>query len=162
MPVAAIGGEDGAGDDEDRTWGPIGALSGLAERLGGAVSETIGIDTEEVLLEFPTYGVPRVTAELTRRLVGFVRLLRANGFALIRELRRMPEWRDVPVVALSANELSPEERSARLERVMGVGRHGQNGRDGVERTVGRIQGLRCRRSPLPLPGSEHALERLTV
>ena len=31
---------------EDRSWGPIGALSGLAERLGGAVSETIGIDVE--------------------------------------------------------------------------------------------------------------------
>ena len=27
-------------------WGPIGALSGFAERLGGAVSETIGIDVE--------------------------------------------------------------------------------------------------------------------
>lgn len=32
--------------DADRAWGPIGALSGLAERLGGAVSETIGIDVE--------------------------------------------------------------------------------------------------------------------
>ncbi len=31
---------------EARGWGPIGVLSGLAERLGGAVSETIGIDTE--------------------------------------------------------------------------------------------------------------------
>jgi hypothetical protein len=32
--------------DEQRAWGPIGVLSGLAERLGGAVSETIGIDVE--------------------------------------------------------------------------------------------------------------------
>ena len=47
LPVAAIGGDDVAGDDEDRTWGPIGALSGFAERLGGAVSETIGIDTDD-------------------------------------------------------------------------------------------------------------------
>jgi hypothetical protein len=31
---------------EGRGWGPIGVLSGLAERLGGAVSETIGIDVE--------------------------------------------------------------------------------------------------------------------
>jgi acetyl-CoA carboxylase carboxyl transferase beta subunit len=30
----------------ERPWGPIGALSGLAERLGGAVSETIGIDVD--------------------------------------------------------------------------------------------------------------------
>ena len=31
---------------DDRSWGPIGALSGFAERLGGAVSETIGIDAD--------------------------------------------------------------------------------------------------------------------
>ena len=46
LPVAAAG-DDTAGDGEDRTWGPIGALSGFAERLGGAVSETIGIDTDD-------------------------------------------------------------------------------------------------------------------
>ena len=32
--------------EDERPWGPIGTLSGLAERLGGAVSETIGIDAE--------------------------------------------------------------------------------------------------------------------
>ena len=31
---------------EQKGWGPIGMLSGLAERVGGAVSETIGIDVE--------------------------------------------------------------------------------------------------------------------
>jgi acetyl-CoA carboxylase carboxyl transferase subunit beta len=41
---AAVAGD--ALSDDDRGWGPIGALSGLAERLGGAVSETIGIDVE--------------------------------------------------------------------------------------------------------------------
>jgi hypothetical protein len=44
LPVASIGGADD--DQDDRTWGPIGALSGFAERLGGAVSETMGIDTD--------------------------------------------------------------------------------------------------------------------
>jgi acetyl-CoA carboxylase carboxyl transferase beta subunit len=33
-------------ESAERPWGPIGALSGLAERLGGAVSETIGIDVD--------------------------------------------------------------------------------------------------------------------
>ena len=37
---------DGAQLDIERSWGPIGALSGLAERVGGAVSETIGIDVD--------------------------------------------------------------------------------------------------------------------
>jgi len=41
LPVAPVDEES----DADRR-GPIAALSGLAERLGGAVSETIGIDTE--------------------------------------------------------------------------------------------------------------------
>jgi acetyl-CoA carboxylase carboxyl transferase subunit beta len=46
LPVAA--GPEATGDvvDLERQWGPIGALSGFAERLGGAVSETIGIDVE--------------------------------------------------------------------------------------------------------------------
>jgi acetyl-CoA carboxylase carboxyl transferase subunit beta len=44
LPVPAP--DDGSGADAERPWGPIGALSGLAERLGGAVSETIGIDVE--------------------------------------------------------------------------------------------------------------------
>jgi acetyl-CoA carboxylase carboxyl transferase subunit beta len=34
------------GADDERPWGPIGAISSFAERLGGAVSETIGIDVE--------------------------------------------------------------------------------------------------------------------
>ena len=42
VPVAVEQPTDGA----ERPWGPISALSGLAERLGGAVSETIGIDVE--------------------------------------------------------------------------------------------------------------------
>ena len=37
---------DGHPESADRPWGPLGAISGLAERLGGAVSETIGIDVE--------------------------------------------------------------------------------------------------------------------
>jgi acetyl-CoA carboxylase carboxyl transferase subunit beta len=42
LPVAA----DTTWPAEERPRGPIGVLSGLAERLGGAVSETIGIDVE--------------------------------------------------------------------------------------------------------------------
>jgi acetyl-CoA carboxylase carboxyl transferase subunit beta len=44
LPVPAVA-EDLVAEPE-RPWGPIGALSGLAERLGGAVSESIGIDVE--------------------------------------------------------------------------------------------------------------------
>ena len=44
LPVAKV--DDGQPAPPERPWGPIGALSGLAERFGGAVSETIGIDVE--------------------------------------------------------------------------------------------------------------------
>ena len=44
LPVPAV--DDGQPIEPERAWGPIGALSGLAERLGGAVSEGIGIDVE--------------------------------------------------------------------------------------------------------------------
>ena len=45
LPVAAVDESEHAGA-EGRGWGPIGVLSGIAERLGGAVSETIGIEVE--------------------------------------------------------------------------------------------------------------------
>jgi acetyl-CoA carboxylase carboxyl transferase subunit beta len=44
LPVAAPETEWPAVDE--RPWGPLGVLSDLAERVGGAVSETIGIDVE--------------------------------------------------------------------------------------------------------------------
>jgi acetyl-CoA carboxylase carboxyl transferase subunit beta len=43
LPVASV-----ASDADERGWRPIAALSGFAERLGGAVSETIGIDVEPI------------------------------------------------------------------------------------------------------------------
>lgn len=46
LPVAAAAGELPA-EGSAKPWGPLGALSGFAERVGGAVSETIGIDNEE-------------------------------------------------------------------------------------------------------------------
>jgi acetyl-CoA carboxylase carboxyl transferase subunit beta len=44
LPVAAV--DDAQSAEAERGWGPIGALSGLAERLGGAVGESIGIDVD--------------------------------------------------------------------------------------------------------------------
>jgi acetyl-CoA carboxylase carboxyl transferase subunit beta len=45
LPVAAAAGELPE-EGSAKAWGPLGALSGFAERVGGAVSETIGIDSE--------------------------------------------------------------------------------------------------------------------
>jgi acetyl-CoA carboxylase carboxyl transferase subunit beta len=45
LPAAPVQDEAWPAEDE-HGWGPIGVLSGLAERLGGAVSETVGLDVE--------------------------------------------------------------------------------------------------------------------
>jgi acetyl-CoA carboxylase carboxyl transferase subunit beta len=44
LPVAPV--EEVGREEAQHAWGPIGVLSGLAERVGGAVSETIGIKVE--------------------------------------------------------------------------------------------------------------------
>jgi len=46
-----------------------------------------------------------------------------NGFALIRDLRRHAEWRDVPVIALAARDLTPEERDrlgGRVQQIINI------------------------------------------
>jgi acetyl-CoA carboxylase carboxyl transferase subunit beta len=45
LPVAPAG-EVWSETGDGKGWGPLGMLSGLAERVGGAVSETIGIDVD--------------------------------------------------------------------------------------------------------------------
>ena len=63
LPVPAV--DESQDPEADRSWGPIGALSGLAERLGGAVSETIGIDVDAEASEGNGAG-PRAAAERER------------------------------------------------------------------------------------------------
>ena len=48
---------------ETRGWGPIGVLSGIAERLGTAVSETIGIEVEVPAGEEPDAARERANGE---------------------------------------------------------------------------------------------------
>jgi hypothetical protein len=62
LPVPSVADDDR--DDLDRAWSPIGALSGLAERVGGAVSESIGIDVDREPSangNGPTEAVPAAT-----------------------------------------------------------------------------------------------------
>ena len=64
LPVPAV--DESQDAEADRSWGPIGALSGLAERFGGAVSETIGIDVDAEATEGNGVG-PRAAAERERQ-----------------------------------------------------------------------------------------------
>ena len=75
-------------------------LAGLLEKEGWAV--------------IPAHDRETVFAKLAENrpslLIVDLNMTQVNAFALIQELRRVPEWRDVPVVAVSANDLSVEER----------------------------------------------------
>ncbi len=57
LPPAPV--EDGWQTDDDRRWGPIGVLSGLAEKLGGAVSESVGLDIEPTVGSGNGHAAPR-------------------------------------------------------------------------------------------------------
>jgi PAS domain S-box-containing protein len=84
-------------DDDSST---RGLVSDLLEQEGWAAVEARDIDA---ILERFTNTRPYVV-------IVDLNMTALNGFALIRELRRLPGWQEVPVVALSAHELSADER----------------------------------------------------
>ena len=122
-------------DDDSST---RGLLSDLLEQEGwGAVEAR---DLNAILERFAETrpGVVIVDLNMTER----------NGFALIKALRRAPGWQDVPVVALSANELSADERK-RLEgyvqQIINTGDDAPEGLLAVLRRVrARTTGARAR------------------
>ncbi len=64
LPVAAA--DDRSAAEAERGWGPIGVLSGIAERVGGAVSETVGLEVEEPPSNGTTPVRPPTAAEHDR------------------------------------------------------------------------------------------------
>ncbi len=84
-------------DDDDST---RGLLQELLEKEGWSV---LHADDSTAAFESLARNRPAlVLVDLNMR--------RTNAFALIRELRKGAHYRDMPVVALSAHELTPEER----------------------------------------------------
>ena len=50
-----------------------------------------------------------------------------DGFTFLRELRAQPEWRDVPVVVLTAKDITAEDRrrlAGQADRVLAKGKTG--------------------------------------
>ncbi len=66
----------------------------------------------------------------------------AEGFALLRELRKSPGGRDVPVVALTEGSLDPEERERLCERVRQVVQVDEDGMDELLAELRRISAER--------------------
>jgi PAS domain S-box-containing protein len=81
-----------------------------------------------------------------------------NGFALIQSLRRMPQWRDLPVVALSGDELTPEER-ARVEgyvqQIIETGSEAPDALLEVLRRIPSLAALRAKNTAAAATGEAH-------
>jgi len=87
-------------DDDDSTQ----EVRDLLESEGWSVVEVR--DTPQLLAELAKDRPALVLVD--------VNMSETNGFALIKELRKDAQWRDLPVIALTARNLSPEQ-SRRLE-----------------------------------------------
>jgi CheY-like chemotaxis protein len=61
-----------------------------------------------------------------------------DGFEFLAELRREPAWRDIPVVVLTAMDLSEEDRRRLNGEVERIFEKGAYGRDELLREVGRL------------------------
>ena len=75
-----------------------------------------------------------------------------DGFEFVAELRKRPEWRDIPVVALTVKDLTPEERLLLNGQVGIVLRKGAYQTEELLRETGRLVASRIRKQARDLTG----------
>jgi CheY-like chemotaxis protein len=61
-----------------------------------------------------------------------------DGFEFLHELRGRQEWRDVPVVVLTAKELTPDDHNRLRHNVERILRKGDTAREGLVAEVHRL------------------------
>ncbi|MDD5199474.1 MAG: response regulator [Terrimicrobiaceae bacterium] len=66
-----------------------------------------------------------------------------DGFEFLRELRKRVEWRGVPVIVLTAKELTPEDRSALLGKVEKILQKGTASREDLLKEIRSLVGRRA-------------------
>ena len=106
-------------DDDDSSTRNL--LLGLLEKEGWSVVEA---QTSEAVLQRMAESRPAVV------LVD-LHMTAINAFSLIRDLRRHAEWRDVPIIALAARDLTPEERERLGGRVQQIINTEEDATEGV-------------------------------
>ncbi len=74
-----------------------------------------------------------------------------DGFEFLEEMRKNPEWADVPVVVLTAKELTTEERDRLNGHVEKVLRKGAQGQEDILQEVRRLVAVHARQSPAAAP-----------
>jgi CheY-like chemotaxis protein len=81
-----------------------------------------------------------------------------NGFALIQSLRRMAQWRDLPVIALSGDELTAEERSrieGYVQQIIDTGSDAPEALLDVLRRIPSLAALRAKNTDASHTGKAH-------
>jgi PAS domain S-box-containing protein len=76
-----------------------------------------------------------------------------TGFEVVRELRRTPDWQNVPVVVLSSKDLTPDERamlSGSVERVLQKGTYS---RDALMTEINKVVAAYGRDAPTVRPAA---------
>ncbi len=74
-----------------------------------------------------------------------------DGFEFLDEMRKNPDWADVPVVVLTAKELTNEERARLNGHVEKVIRKGAVGQEDILNEVRRLVAVHARQSPAVAP-----------
>jgi CheY-like chemotaxis protein len=68
-----------------------------------------------------------------------------NGFQVVEELRKNADWRDIPVVVITAKDLTPEERILLDSQVGIVLQKGAYHSEELLRETGRLVANRIRK-----------------
>jgi len=84
-----------------------------------------------------------------------------DGFEFLDEMRKNPEWADVPVVVLTAKELTNEERVRLNGHVEKVLRKGSLGQEDILQEVRRLVAAHARRSPAAAPADGRKIYEAT-
>ncbi len=74
-----------------------------------------------------------------------------DGFEFLDEMRKNADWADVPVIVLTAKELTPEDRARLNGHVEKVLRKGAVGQEDILQEVRRLVAVHARQSPAVAP-----------
>ncbi len=80
-------------------------------------------------------ALERVAQEIPALVLLDLMMPEMDGFEFLRELRGRGEWREIPVVVLTAKELTPGDREALFEKVEKILQKGEVGREELLREI---------------------------